>query len=575
MKTLEQVLRERLARAFAEVGGEDADPVVQRSQRADFQANGALALGKRLGMAPREVAGRVLAAAELDDLAGAVEVSGPGFINMTVDDAVLGRLVGAVNADVRLGVPAAVRPETVVVDYSAPNVAKEMHVGHLRSTVIGDAAVRVLEWAGHRVIRRNHLGDWGTPFGMLIEHMADIGDAEAVRELSVGDLSGFYTAARKKFDADDGFKERARLRVVALQGGDAATLRLWRLLVVESKRYFGTVYEQLGVRLTEADFVGESAYNDRLGAVVDDLERLGLLAVSAGAQCVFPDGFTGRDGQPLPLIVRKSDGGFGYAATDLAAIRNRVEDLEATRLLYVVGSPQAQHFGMVFATARAAGWLADPARAEHIGFGSVLGGDGKVLRSRAGGTVKLVELLAEARQRAAAVVAAKSPELSAAEQAEVAAQVGIGAVKYADLSTDRTRDYVFDFDRMLGLEGNTGPYLQYAHARTRSLFRKSGGEPVRDGAPVIVAAAAERALALELLAFPDVFADVVESLAFHRLAGYLFGVASAFAAFYERCPILKAPDPDVRASRLALTDLTGRTLSAGLGMLGIGAPDRM
>lgn len=575
MKTLEQVLRERLARAFAEVGGEDADPVVQRSQRADFQANGALALGKRLGVAPREVAGRVLAAAELDDLAGAVEVSGPGFINLTVDDAVLGRLIGAVNADARLGVPVAVRPETVVVDYSAPNVAKEMHVGHLRSTVIGDAAVRVLEWAGHRVIRRNHLGDWGTPFGMLIEHMADIGDAEAVRELSVGDLSGFYTAARKKFDADEGFKERARLRVVALQGGDEATLRLWRLLVAESKRYFGTVYEQLGVRLTESDFVGESEYNDRLGAVVDDLDRLGLLAVSEGARCVFPDEFTGRDGQQLPLIVRKSDGGFGYAATDLAAIRNRVEDLEATRLLYVVGSPQAQHFGMVFATARAAGWLADPVRAEHIGFGSVLGGDGKVLRSRAGGTVKLVELLAEARQRAAAVVAAKSPELSAAEQAEVAAQVGIGAVKYADLSTDRTRDYVFDFDRMLGLEGNTGPYLQYAHARTRSLFRKSGGEPVRDGAPVTVAAAAERALALELLAFPDVFADVVESLAFHRLAGYLFGVASAFATFYERCPILKAPDPAVRASRLVLTDLTGRTLSAGLGMLGIGAPDRM
>ncbi|WP_067828470.1 arginine--tRNA ligase [Nocardia inohanensis] len=575
METLEQLLRGRLARAFAEVGGGIADPVVQRSQRADFQANGALPLAKRLGVAPREVAERVLAVAELEGLIATAEVSGPGFINLTVDDAVLGRMIGAVNADARLGVPVAAEPETVVVDYSAPNVAKEMHVGHLRSTVIGDAVVRTLEWVGHRVIRRNHLGDWGTPFGMLIEHLADIGEAEAVRELSVGDLSGFYTAARKKFDADDEFKERARRRVVALQGGDETTIRWWRLLVGESKRYFGTVYERLGVRLTDADFVGESAYNEELGSVVEDLDRLGLIQVSDGAQCVFPAGFTGRDGTPLPLIVRKSDGGFGYAATDLAAIRDRVGELAATRLLYVVGSPQQQHFAMVFATARAAGWLADPARAEHIGFGSVLGADGKVLRSRAGGTIKLVELLEEARQRAAVVVAEKNPALSAEEQARVATQVGIGAVKYADLSTDRTRDYVFDFDRMLALEGNTGPYLQYANARIQSIFRKSGGEPVRDGAPVVVAAAAERALAIELLAFPEVVAEVADSLAFHRLAAYLFGVASAFASFYEQCPILKAPDPAVRASRLVLTDLTGRTLCAGLGMLGIGAPDRM
>ncbi|MBL1074660.1 arginine--tRNA ligase [Nocardia sp. 2] len=575
METPSQLLRDRLSRAFALVAGATVDPIVQRSQHADFQANGTLALARRSGANPREIAARILDEADLGELVAQATVSGPGFINLTLADTVIGAMAGAALADDRLGVPRAAHPATVVVDYSAPNVAKEMHVGHLRSTVIGDAAVRVQEFAGHRVIKRNHLGDWGTPFGMLIEHLLDLGEDEAAHELSVGDLNGFYTAARRKFDADDVFKERARQRVVLLQGGDAATLRLWHLLVGESKRYFMSVYELLGVRLTEADFVGESAYNDELESVLEELGELGLLQVSDGAKCVFPEGFTGRDGQPLPLIVRKSDGGFGYAATDLAAIRNRVRDLAATRLLYVVGVPQRQHFEMVFATARAAGWLTAGMRAEHIGFGSVLGSDGKVLRSRAGGVFKLADLLGEAVDRAETVVSEKNPELAAVIRAEIAGQVGIGAVKYADLSTDRVRDYVFDFDRMLALDGNTAPYLQYAHARIQSVFRRGDAEPVRDGAPVLITVPAERALALELLAFPDVFAEVAETLEFHRLAHYLFGVATAFTGFYEKCPILKADTEALRASRLALTDLAGRVLATGSDLLGIAAPERM
>ncbi len=567
------MLRARLADALEAVAGEPVDPAIQRSQHADYQSNAALGLARRLKANPREIATRVLAAATLDDLCERTEISGPGFINLTVSADLLGRMAGKVSADERVGVPLP-EPETVVVDYSAPNAAKEMHVGHLRSTVIGDAAVRVLEWLGHRVIRRNHLGDWGTPFGMLIEHLLDVGELEAVHELSVGDLGGFYTAARRKFDASDEFKERSRQRVVLLQGGDEATLRLWRLLVDESKRYFMTVYHRLDARLTEADFYGESAYNDELASTVAELDRLGMLRRSEGAECVFPAGFVGRDSQPLPLIVRKSDGGYGYDTTDLAAIRQRLGDLKATRLLYVVGAPQRQHFEMIFAAAAAAGWLTPPARASHIGFGSVLGSDGKMLRTRVGGTIKLVDLLDEAVEQAAALIAEKNPDLDEATRAQVAQAVGIGAVKYADLSTDRVKDYVFDFDRMLSFDGNTAPYLQYAHARIQSIFRRGGVTPSRDGAPLIVAEPAERALVLELLAFPNVVSVVADTSEFHRLAGYLYGLSTAFTGFYERCPVLKADEP-VRGSRLALCDLTARVLATGLNLLGIAAPDRM
>lgn len=569
----EKLLADRLAEAFAAVTGGPVDPAVRRSQHADFQSDAALGLARRLGRPPREIAAEVVARAALDDLCATVEVSGPGFVNLTMADGVLGTMLAGMAGDPRLGVPATSAPETVVVDYSAPNVAKEMHVGHLRSTVIGDAAARLLEWLGHRVVRANHLGDWGTPFGMLIEHLLDLGESVAVRELSVGDLDSFYRAARTKFDADEAFRERARRRVVALQGGDELSRKLWRRLVAESESYFLAVYDALDVTLGQRDFRGESAYQELLGPVVDELDRQGLLADSDGAACAFPAGFAGRDGQPLPLIVRKRDGGYGYPATDLAALRYRTGELGATRLLYVVGVPQRQHFAMVFAVGREAGWLTPPARAEHVAFGSVLGPDGRMLRSRAGGSVKLAGLLDEAVTRAAELARRKNPALDEGAVAGVAHAVGVGAVKYADLSTDRTKDYVFDWDRMLALDGDTAPYLQYAHARVRSIFRRAGreAEPV----PVVdLAHPAERTLALALLGFGPVVTEVAGTLEFHRLAGQLHRVATAFSAFYEHCPVLGADEP-VRASRLVLADLTARVLRQGLHLLGIASPERM
>ncbi|MEV0810907.1 arginine--tRNA ligase [Micromonospora sp. NPDC050200] len=570
---LERLLTDRLAPAFATVAGGPVDPLVRRSPRADFQSDAALALARRLGRPPRDIAAAVLDRAELDDVCAVAEVSGPGFLNLTVADRTLAALVSGLAGDDRLGVPVTPAPETVVVDYSAPNVAKEMHVGHLRSTVIGDAAVRLLDWLGHRVVRVNHLGDWGTPFGMLIEHLVDLGETGAAQELSMGDLDSFYKAARVKFDADEAFRERSRQRVVALQGGDERTRRLWRLLVEQSERYFLTVYALLDVTLTRDDFRGESAYNDRLAGVVDELDRLGLLRGSDGADCVFPPGFTGRDGEPLPLIVRKGDGGYGYPATDLAALRHRTADLGATRLLYVVGLPQRQHFAMVFAVAEAAGWLRPPIRAQHLGFGSILGSDGRMLRSRAGGSLKLVGLLEEAVARATELARAKNPELDAEAAAEIGRAVGIGAIKYADLATDRARDYVLDWERMLSLDGNTAPYLQYAYSRIRSVFRRAGTD-ARPDAEILLAEPAERALAFELLGFAGVVAEVERTLEFHHLAAYLHRLASTFSAFYERCPVLRA-DGELRESRLVLADLTARTLRQGLHLLGIRTVERM
>jgi arginyl-tRNA synthetase len=460
-----------------------------------------------------------------------------------------------------------------VIDYSAPNVAKEMHVGNIRSTIIGDAIARVLEAEGHKVVRQNHLGDWGTPFGMLLELLVDRGGGKA--EISIADLNDFYRQARTKYDADPEFAERARRRVVSLQAGDPATLALWARLVDETKRYLTIVYEALGVTLREADIAGESFYNPMLPGIVAELEAKGLARISEGALCVFPPGFTGKEGAPLPLIVRKQDGGYGYGTTDVAAVRYRTETLGGTRLVYVVGSPQSQHLAMVFATAALAGWLVPPARAEHVAFGSVLGADKKMFRTRGGETVRLIDLVDEARQRASAVIAAKNPNLDPETRASVARAVGVGAVKYADLSSDRIKDYVFDWDRMLAFEGNTAPYLQYAHARIRSIFRRSGSDK---GAETVgafaIAEPAERALALEILGFGAAVHDVARTLEPHRLCTYLYGLATAFSSFYETCPVLKAED-DVRRSRLLLADLTARVLARGLSLLGIDAPDQM
>ncbi len=572
------VLGARLQAAVAKaLGAEHAavDPMVRRSERADFQADLAMGLAKALKRPPRQVAEAVVAAAELSDVAERVEIAGPGFINLTLKTALLGRGLEAVARDERLGVPLAAVKDRVVIDYSAPNVAKEMHVGHLRSTIIGDALARLLEFAGHEVVRQNHIGDWGTPFGMLIEHLLDVGESGA--QASMGELSDFYRAARAKFDGDPKFADRSRERVVLLQAGDARTLELWRHLVELSTRYFSSVYERLGVGLRNDDVRGESAYNAALPEIAAELERRGLASINDGALCAFPPGFTNRDGEPLPLIVRKQDGGYGYAATDLAALRYRTQTLGGTRLLYVVGAPQAQHLSMVFAVGAQAGWLAPPARAEHVAHGSVLGADKKMFKSRAGESVRLTDLLDEAVDRAEAELASRNPDGDAAARRELAAKIGIGAVKYADLANDRIKDYVFDWDRMLAAEGRTGPDLQDAHARIRSIFRKGAesGVALEQGAAFAIAEPAERRLALELLEFGSAVLEAGETLRPHRLCGYLYDLATAFTAFFETCPVLKAQDEATRDSRLALCDLTARVLASGLGVLGIAAPERM
>ncbi len=568
---------ELLAPAFAAVGGPGVDPVVRPSDRADAQANGALAIAKQLGQNPRQVAEAVLAIAR-DLLVGVcsdIEIAGPGFLNLTFTNEFLASQLAAAANDSHLGVRSTPTAEHIVVDYSHPNVAKEMHVGHLRTTVIGDAIVRMLTFVGHRVTKENHIGDWGTPFGMLIEHMLDLGETEAASELSVGDLAGFYKAARAKFEAGEVFGDRARQRVVLLQGGDAETLRLWGVLVAESTRYFNTVYATLGVLLTDADLAPESMYNPMLPGVVTRLRDVGLLRESDGAQVVFPAGYLNREGEPLPLIVQNSVGGYNYATTDLACVIDRVERLKVDRMVYVVGAPQAQHLAMVFAVSEMAGWLT-PGVAVHVAFGNVLGADRKMLKSRSGESLKLNELLNEALERAEAAVVDKNPDLPAAERTAVAHAIGIGAVKYADLSTDRIKDYVFEWDRMLSFDGNTAPYLQYAHARICSIFRRAEVDraSVRNSVPVL-ATPQERALALRLLAFDTAVWDTIDRYSPHRLCTYLFDLAQDFTGFYEHCPVLKAADEATKQSRLALCDITARVMEKGLDLLGISAPERM
>ncbi len=564
-------LNERLAVAFSAISP-GADPVLRTSDHGDYQANGVMALAKSLGRPPRDVAADVLAQLDLEGVAD-VEIAGPGFLNLTLTPEFLAHQLRETALDERLGVGLD-SARRVLIDYSAPNVAKEMHVGHLRSTVIGDALARLHRYVGHEVIARNHVGDWGTPFGMLIEHLIDLGEESAVASLSIGDLDSFYKDARHKFDSDEVFAERARSRVVALQSGDPETRRLWRILVDESVVYFSQVYDMLDVTLTPADAVGESFYNDRLNGVVDDLAAAGLLVESDGALCVFPEGFTNRDGEPLPLIVKKSDEGFGYAATDLAAVRQRVDELGVDEMLYVVGAPQAQHLEMVFAVARLAGWLPERVHCEHVAFGSVLGTDRKMLRTRAGVSVKLVGLLDEATARASEALVERHVALDDASREELSLQIARAAIKWADLSTERQRDYVFDLDRMVSFEGETGPYLQYAHARQRSILRRAGDTWSLDAAPFSLSEPAERDLALGLLALPEALAGALETSHPHRLCTYLFDLAQRFTAFYEACPVLPAPGA-TRDERLALCELSARTLATGLSLLGIDAPERM
>jgi arginyl-tRNA synthetase len=567
-------VRDAVVAAFG-VSHADTDPLIRPSSFADFQANVALPLGKRLGRPPREVAEEIASHLDVADMCEEPAVSGPGFINLSLRDDWIAASATDLRADQRLGVAVADNPRTVVVEYSSPNIAKEMHVGHLRTTIVGDALARILDFTGEHVIRDNHVGDWGTQFGMLIEHLLDVGQDSAEADLLRTDPNRFYADGRRKFDGDPAFADRARARTVMLQSGDPGTMAIWREFVELSKPYLRDTYALLRITLTDDDIRGESFYNDMLASTADDLVALGLAVTSDGALCVFPEGFTGRDGNPLPVIIRKSDGGWNYSTTDLATVRYRVDKLCCDEALYVVGSEQALHFQMVFAVARAAGWIPPGVRFRHEQIGMVQGADGGRLRTRAGDTPRLSDLLTEAVQRARAILAETGAQYEPTELAAIAEAVGIGAVKYADLSTAHDSAYIFDLDRMISFRGNTGPYLQYAAVRIRSIFRRHGHNERGVTAPITITHPAERALALRLLGFGTAVGYVAQTAEPHRLCAYLFEVASQFTVFFEECPVLKAPSEELRDSRLALCSLTLRVLTLGLDLLGVPVPEQM
>ncbi|MFJ1927450.1 arginine--tRNA ligase [Streptomyces sp. NPDC088131] len=584
--TLQQQLADALTAALPDAG--TADPLLRRSDRADFQANGILALAKKLKGNPRELAAQVTAALPASELIKDIEVSGPGFLNITLSDRAITETLAARAADGedRLGVPYNSAAGTTVIDYAQPNVAKEMHVGHLRSAVIGDAMVQILEFTGESVVRRHHIGDWGTQFGMLIQyliehpHELDHKDDEAGKadgEAAMSSLNRLYKASRALFDSDEEFKARSRDRVVALQAGEPETLAMWQRFVDESKIYFYSVFDKLDMEISDPDIVGESGYNDMLEETCRILEETGVAVRSEGALCVFFDDVLGPDGNQVPLIVKKTNGGYGYAATDLSAIRDRVQNLKADSLLYVVDVRQSLHFKMVFETARRAGWLSDGVKAHQLAFGTILGKDGKPFKTREGVTVKLEDLLDEAVERATAVVREKAEKVGLSEEeiTENGRYVGIGAVKYADLSTSAVRDYKFDLDQMVALHGDTSVYLQYAYARIRSILRNAGeAKPVAH--PELELAPAERALGLHLDQFGEVLSEVAAGYEPHKLAAYLYQLASLYTTFYDQCHVLSKDNPaEVVENRLFLCDITARTLHRGMALLGIRTPERL
>ncbi len=574
METPAQLLNQAVSQAILEATGQQAEAAVtlsQSEQFGDYQSNAAMGLAKALSArgektAPRPLAQRIVEKLHLGDMAQEVTIAGAGFINVRLSPAwIAGQLVQQAR-DSRLGIDRPQERPTVVVDYSGPNVAKQMHVGHLRSTIIGDALSRILEFSGWRVIRQNHIGDWGTQFGMLI---ALLGQRED-RETKIADLEEFYKQAKLRFDADSAFADEARQTVVRLQGGDELTLALWRAIVSETRQHYLPLYQRLNVLLTEADERGESFYNPMLADVVNDLRNLGVAESSQGATVVFTEGHAN------PLIIEKSGGGYLYGTTDLAAIRYRVETLQAQRIVYTTDSRQAQHFDQVFQAARRAGWAGQTVL-EHAPFGSILGEDNKPFKTRAGQNVKLKELLDEAGRRALELVAEKNPQLPQAQREQIAEAVAIGAVKYADLAKDRVSDYVFSFGKMLAMDGNTGPYLQYAYARICSIFRKAetdGSNVLAQGASPRLQSAHELALAKCLLRFADAVRAAARELKPHLLCAYLYELATGFSGFYENCPILQS-EPPQRQERLLLAALTGRTLACGLDLLGIAHPEQM
>ena len=580
---LQHRLLEAMARAFPLPDTAVDFPLepATKPEFGDFQANGAMGLARVLGRAPRQIAQAVVDHLQVEDLCHPPQVAGPGFINFTVRPEVLAAEVQERLDQPRLGVPMAQPRQRVVVDFSSPNIAKEMHVGHLRSTIIGDCIARLLSFRGHQVLRLNHLGDWGTQFGMLIAHLKHVAPRflSGEEHVDLGDLVVFYRQAKKRFDEDEGFQEHSRREVVKLQAGEPESLRAWGLLCQQSRQGFQAVYDRLDVQLVER---GESFYNDALPKVVEDLEQAGLLVVDDGARCVFLEGMTGKDGQPLPLIVQKRDGGYNYATTDLAALRQRLASPDAggegaERVVYVTDAGQSNHFAAVFQVAQRAGWVPTGCRLQHVPFGLVQGADGKKLKTRSGATVRLRDLLEEAVERARRdLVERMAREQRQAEEdfvAQVAETVGIAAVKYADLSQNRTTNYQFSFDRMLALQGNTAPYLLYAYVRIQGIARQGGLVAAEPGS-ICLQAPQELSLARQLLNFDEVILAMEQDLLPNRLCAYLFGLSQAFNRFYDQLPVLKASDQS-RPTRLALCRLSARTMGLGLALLGIRTLDRM
>ena len=575
---IQALLSEKVSQALIAAGASaDCEPQVRQSakvQFGDYQANGVMAVAKKLGMAPRQLAEQVLSHLDLSGIASKVEIAGPGFINIFLDPAFLAENVSSALKSERLGV-AQPQAQTVVVDYSAPNVAKEMHVGHLRSTIIGDAAVRTLEFLGHKVIRANHVGDWGTQFGMLIAYL-EKQQQENAGEMALADLEGFYREAKKHYDEDEAFAERARSYVVKLQGGDEYFREMWRKLVDITMSQNQLTYNRLNVTLTRDDVMGESLYNPMLPGIVADLKAQGLAVESEGATVVFLDEYKNKEGEPMGVIIQKKDGGYLYTTTDIACAKYRYENLHADRVLYYIDSRQHQHLMQAWTIVRKAGYVPDSVPLEHHMFGMMLGKDGKPFKTRAGGTVKLADLLDEALERARRLVAEKNPDMPADELEKLANAVGIGAVKYADLSKNRTTDYIFDWDNMLAFEGNTAPYMQYAYTRVLSVFRKADiDESALVAAPVVITEDREAQLAARLLQFEETLTVVAREGTPHVMCSYLYDLAGLFSGFYEHCPILSADSKETRNSRLKLALLTAKTLELGLDTLGIETVERM
>lgn len=588
MNATQEQLKFKLEQALVAAFGDEyagVDPILVSASNpkfGDYQANVALSLSKRLGQQPRAIASAIVEKLDVSDFCETPEIAGPGFINLKLKVAYLEAQLNAIQADSRLGVPKTERPKREIVDFSSPNIAKEMHVGHLRSTIIGDSIARILEFQGHDVLRLNHVGDWGTQFGMLITYLREV-YPEALttaNALDIGDLVSFYRKAKQRFDGDEAFQETARQEVVRLQAGAEDTLHAWKLLCEQSRREFQIIYDLLDVQVIER---GESFYNPLLSSVVEDLAKSGLLVENQGAKVVFLEGFTNRDGEPMPLIVQKSDGGYNYATTDLAALCYRIQQDEAKRIIYVTDSGQSNHFAQFFQVARKAGWIPDDVELVHVPFGLVLGEDGKKFKTRSGDTVRLRDLLDEAVIRARADLEARLKEEERAETdefiSEVAEIVGISAVKYADLSQNRTSDYIFSYDKMLDLKGNTAPYMLYAYARIQGISRKGGinfaelGENVK----VLLQHETELALAKYLLQLDGVISSVEQELLPNRLCEYLYELSKKFNQFYDRnqgVRVLEAEEP-LRTSRLVLCDLTARTLRLGLDLLGIRVLERM